>query len=128
MILLDTHAWIWYVTESKHLSVRARRAIEREEQAGVSAISCWEAAMLVEKKRIAFTLDIKEWVRIALEYPKIILLPILPEIAVASTVLPGAFHSDPADRFIAATSIHYNIPLITKDQRIRKYPYVKTIW
>lgn len=52
MILLDTHAWIWWVTESPNLSSRARRTITRSDELGVSAISCWEVAMLVAKQVI----------------------------------------------------------------------------
>jgi PIN domain nuclease of toxin-antitoxin system len=47
MILLDTHAWIWWVTESMHLSKQAAQAIAQADRLGVHIISCWEVAMLV---------------------------------------------------------------------------------
>lgn len=54
MILLDTHAWIWWVTESIQLSKQAAQAIAQADCLGVHVISCWEVAMLVEKGRIGF--------------------------------------------------------------------------
>lgn len=50
MVILDTHIWIWYVTESSKLSKKAIEHINKANVCGVSAISCWEVAMLVEKK------------------------------------------------------------------------------
>lgn len=52
MILLDTHAWIWWAASSPRLSRKAARAIEAAKPAYVSAMSCWEVAMLVAKKRL----------------------------------------------------------------------------
>ena len=53
MIILDTHAWIWWVNESKKLSDKAQAAIQQADSVGISAISCWEVAMLVGKERIS---------------------------------------------------------------------------
>ena len=52
MILLDTHAWIWWVTESARLSAKATQAIVQANSLGVHIISCWEVAMLVEKGQV----------------------------------------------------------------------------
>ena len=82
MILLDTHAWIWWVTESNRLSKRALRAIRRADAVGVSPLSCWEIAMLVEKERIGLSMDVREWVERALEPPTVQIVPLDPAIAV----------------------------------------------
>jgi PIN domain nuclease of toxin-antitoxin system len=50
------------------------------------------------------------------------------EDAISSTQLPGDFHKDPADRIIVAMARRYNVPLITCDNNILRYPHVKTIW
>ena len=50
------------------------------------------------------------------------------EIGYKSTLLPGEFHNDPADRMIVATARKFAIPLVTADQKIRAYQHVKTIW
>ena len=103
MIMLDTHAWIWWNNESPELPKSVIENIEKSDSIGVSVISCWEVAMLVAKKRIGFTMDIQDWINLALERPKIQLVPIDAKIAVLATRLPGALHGDPVDRLIAAT-------------------------
>ena len=80
MILMDTHAWIWWATESSHLSPRARQAIDETDDLGVSIISCWEVAMLFAKQRIGFNIDVQDWIDLALQRPKIRLIPLDPKI------------------------------------------------
>jgi len=128
MIVLDTHAWIWWVSESPKLSETARKAIINSESLGINVISCWEVAMLVAKKRIGFRIDVQDWIELALKRPKVQLISIDPKIAILSTRLPGDFHDDPADRFIAATCLKFGVPLISKDRRIAEWGYVETIW
>ena len=128
MILLDTHTWIWWVSESSQLSAKARRAIQETEDAGVSIISCWEVAMLVARGRIGFTLDVKVWIDRALQRPKIRLLPIDPEIAVLSTRLPGSFHADSVDRLLAATCMTHGVPLVGMDERIAAWGQIACVW
>lgn len=115
MIILDTHAWIWWVNESAKLTPKAKLAIEEADSIGISAISCWEVSMLVAKERIGFSMDVQVWIELALQRPRARLLPITPEIAVLSTRLPGSFHGDPSDRLIVATSLVHKAILITKD-------------
>ncbi|OIR00446.1 ribonuclease VapC22 [mine drainage metagenome] len=124
LVLLDTHAWIWLLNGNERIGAKARRAIQRslaEEAVLVSAISVWEVAMLVSKGRLVLDRDVGEWVHAALSLPGIRLEPISPEVAVASTRLPGAIHSDPADRMIAATARHLGSTLITADQLLLDY-------
>ncbi|HEC85029.1 MAG: type II toxin-antitoxin system VapC family toxin [Candidatus Parabeggiatoa sp. nov. 2] len=127
MILLDTHAWIWWVTESMHLSKQAAQAIAQADRLGVHIISCWEVAMLVEKGRIGFNRDVAEWVDLALQRPKVTLVPFEPKTAVLAASLKD-FHGDPADRFLVATCLTHNIPLVTKDQKIHDWQQISVIW
>ncbi|MBD2152366.1 PIN domain-containing protein [Pseudanabaena sp. FACHB-1277] len=55
MIILDTHAWLWWMNESNKLSVKALEAINSADLIGIPAINCWEIAMLVEKSRIGLS-------------------------------------------------------------------------
>ena len=71
MIVLDTHAWIWWVGESPDLSRRAKQAIAKADEIGVHAISCWEVAMLVSRKRLGLSMDVDDWIGEALRYPKV---------------------------------------------------------
>lgn len=126
MIVLDTHVWVWWVQGEPRLPRNAVERIEQEEAAGigVSAISCWEIAKLVEHGRLALPLPVEEWLTTALSYPGMELVPISPRIAVESTQLPGEFHSDPADQIIVATARVLGCSLLTADHKIRRYPHV----
>jgi PIN domain nuclease of toxin-antitoxin system len=129
MIVLDTHIWVWWVHSSERLTEAQAKAMAANEDdvIGVSAISCWEIAKLVEYDRIELPCSLKEWFEQALSYPGIRLLELTPEIAIESTQLPGEFHRDPADQIIVATARIYGCPVMTSDDKILKYPHVATV-
>ena len=131
MILLDTHTWVWWVSNPDRLSASARQAIDRTAATGeiyVSSISTWEVALLVHRQRLTLTMDVNDWVARSERLPFIRFIPVDNAIAIKSVGLPGPFHSDPADRIIVATAIVSGTPLVTKDTRIQDYPHVETIW
>jgi PIN domain nuclease of toxin-antitoxin system len=129
LILLDTHIWIWWVHGAKELSSANELIISNSENfgLGISIISCWEVAKLVENRRLILPLDVSQWIDTALNYPGIVLLPFTPEIAVESTQLPGNFHKDPADQIIVVTSRIYKIPVLTVDNKILDYQFVEKV-
>lgn len=129
MIILDTHIWVWWVHDAPQLPEDYRRVIEQHEVTGlgISAISCWEVAKLVEKGRLALPCPVDEWLDQALAYPGVQVLPLTPVIAVASTQLPQPFHRDPADQIIVATARVHHCPLVTLDTLIRAYPHVQLL-
>jgi PIN domain nuclease of toxin-antitoxin system len=88
----------------------------------------WEFSKLLEKKRLAISCDPEEWIRVALEMPKLRLVPLSPTIASRSTRLPGPFHDDPADQIIVATAREENATVVTADERIRAYPHCRSMW
>ena len=120
LLLLDTHAWVWLMEGSSRLS--NSKALPQVEQAAhynqlrVSIISVWEVAMLESKKRLRFTVPCLEWIQRSLRAPGLSLLPLLPEIVVESTRLPGEFHGDPADRLITSTARRHAAVVVTRDQ------------
>jgi PIN domain nuclease of toxin-antitoxin system len=128
MIVLDTHIWIWWVHGDEQLTREHYEYIQEQESEGlgISAISCWEVAKLVEYGRLSLPISVEEWLDEALAYPGIIFLELTPRICVASTQLPGNFHRDPADQIIVATARVYNCPIVTVDRKIRDYPHVET--
>lgn len=131
MILLDTHAWLWWQAEPTKLSAPALRAIRQAARTtciGISALSCWEIAMLVAKERIGLSLDVTAWIAQALEHPAVQLLELSPTIAIASTRLTGSPPNDPVDRILIATAKTHNCAIVSKDRRIRSYPQVESIW
>ena len=126
-LLLDTHVWIWVSIEDKRsLSGKANRLIRQTRQKWISAISCWELAKLVEKKRISFSIPVVTWMRRSLNEFNINVADLSPEIAVESTQLRD-FHSDPADQIIVATSRVLGMPLLTSDKRILDFADVQTV-
>lgn len=131
MIVLDTHALVWWVTGDPTLSKKAKSAIERELAAGeilVSSISAWEIAMLVEREKLVLSMDVGSWLAAVADIEAVRFISVDPEIAVKSVELPGEFHKDPADRMIVATARKFSVSLVTKDEKIRAYPHVRTLW
>ena len=129
MIVLDTHIWVWWVHGDEKLTSSQLEIIEANEdgEIGISAISLWEIAKLVENKRIELPTSLERWFKQALSYPGIRILELTPEIAAESTRLPGEFHKDPADQIIVATARVMKCVLVTSDERILNYPHVKTM-
>jgi PIN domain nuclease of toxin-antitoxin system len=128
LVILDTHAWIWWVSDPGKLSDHARTEIDGAASIGVCAISCWEVAMLVAKDRLRLDRDVLTWIRQALRQPRVRLIPLLPDIAVAAARMGNDVPADPADRMIAATARHLAAPLVTRDQALQAALAVDTIW
>jgi PIN domain nuclease of toxin-antitoxin system len=117
-LLLDTHVLVWLMFGDPKLGPQAGDAIRRacrKDRAMVSAITPWEIGILVSKKRIDLFRDVLDWVRDALAIPGETLVPLEPEIAVASTRLPFEMHADSADRILVATARHLGATLVTAD-------------
>jgi PIN domain nuclease of toxin-antitoxin system len=129
MIVLDTHIWVWWVHGDARLSVRQNEWLAENEARGlgVSIISCWEVAKLLERGRLVLPCPAADWFDQALAYPGVTLLELTPHIALESTQLPGAFHRDPADQIIVATARVHDAQLLTSDEKILAYPHVKTL-
>jgi PIN domain nuclease of toxin-antitoxin system len=130
-IVLDTHAWIWWVNGSQELSAVALRHIDtaiKNHSVFISAISAWEVALLVERNRLRLTMDVQDWIARTEALPFVKIIAIDVAIALKSVQLLGEFHKDPADRIIVATALRLGLPVISKDEKIQHYPHVKTIW
>ncbi|MGE8365916.1 type II toxin-antitoxin system VapC family toxin [Cupriavidus basilensis] len=131
MIVLDTHTLVWWVSRDPLLSRKAKASIEKELDGGqimVSSISAWEIAALVARERLVLSMDATSWFATVGQIEAVRVVPVDTEIAIKSVELPGVFHKDPADRMIVATARKFSVPLVTKDEKIRAYPHVKTIW
>ena len=126
MIVLDTHAWIWWVGKPEKLEKKARRAIDKSDRIGVAAVSVWEVAMKVRLGKLRFDRPCRVWIDAALaDDPRTELLPLSPRMSVDAAELSWA-HGDPADRFIVATA--RDAVLITADERIRASGLVRCAW
>jgi PIN domain nuclease of toxin-antitoxin system len=129
VIVLDTHAWLWWVDRPERLSENASDAIDTATEIGVSTISAWELTMLVVRRRISLDREVDLWVRQALADERIQTLAPSAQVAVAAGELDEKrFPGDPADRLIYATARSIGATLITRDEAIRAFDAVSTLW
>ena len=129
--LLDTHAWVWWVTDDRRLSRSALRTIERDQAKdalSLSLISIWEVAKKVEKGQLVLDRPLDDWLDSATHQPGLHLAELSQPILVESCRLAPPFHGDPADQIIVATARDRDATIITKDQRIQEYAHVRTVW
>ncbi len=131
MIVLDTHAWVWWLSSPERVSKPAReviaRAMERRE-IFLSSISSWEIALLIRKGRLELAMPVEDWVARSEALPFLQFVACDNHIVLRSNRLPGTLHEDPADRIIIATALSLGASLVSKDRKIRDYPHVKTVW
>ncbi len=129
VIVLDTHAWLWWVAAPERLSPAAEQAIEQASHIGVSTLSCWEMAMLVVRGRVSLDRDVGLWVKQALADERVESLAPSAEAAVAAGLLDAqSFPGDPVDRLIYATARSAGATLITRDTAIRAFDSRSTLW
>ncbi len=126
MLVLDTHAWMWFVDAPDRLSREAARSIARADRLGVSAISVFEFVDLVERGRVEPSMPARAWVRNALAVERTDLLPLTAEIAVDAAQLH--FAGDPIDRIVYATARAAGAQLVTRDQRLHAFDPDRTVW
>lgn len=131
MIVLDTHALIWWVSDPTRLSQRARRALAialRRAPVAASAISLFEIATAVRRGRLELGLSLEQWLELLQKLPELRFEPVSAEIAQAAGGFPDSVPGDPADRIIAATALALGAKLISADTRLRKSPVLQVVW
>ena len=119
-MLLDTCALIWLAIGGGQLSSRILQAIDECETVAVSSISSFEIAHAYKKGKLELPCDPEKWFHDVLTHHDILEIKLDRTIATASTKLPD-HHKDPCDRFIIATAILNNLPVVTKDRTFENY-------
>jgi PIN domain nuclease of toxin-antitoxin system len=97
VIVLDTHVGVWLVSDPKHLSARARAAIDQavaEKAILISSSSAWEVALLVARGRLKLTMEAGDWIARSEDLPFLRFVAGDNAIAVRSVNLPGRLHGD----------------------------------
>ncbi len=129
--LLDTHVWLLWLLGQPELAANERTALDALAAAGtppaLSAISLWEAQLLVAKGRLELDSPLTHWLPTAAAAETVSLLPIDVRVILALDDLPKGFHGDPADRIIVATARTHGLTLATRDGNIRRSRSVK-LW
>jgi|SRR5450432_520006 len=122
-LLFDTHVLIWWLNDEPRLTRAQVQALDRAnaagERFGVSAISFWEIAKLIEHGRVKLPRSLDQFFDEIESHPAVQLVPLTPRISIESTRLGARFHHDPADQIIAATARVHGLRLVTADERIR---------
>ena len=129
--IADTHAVIWYLYDDARISEKAKRYIEETKdhgnQIGISTITLVEIVYLIEKGRInmdAFTIlsnELKDNQSVLQE------IPLTNRIVIDLATIDRTSIPDMPDRIIAATALHLNVPLLSRDEKIT-ISRVETIW
>ena len=131
-VVADTHALVWYLVEPERLSQVALDALEGSIAAGepvyISAISLIEICYLIEKRRIATDLLQRILAVLNDPNPSLVVVPIDLAISIAIREIDRDTVPDMPDRIIAATALHLNLPLVTRDRKILAEGAIVTIW
>jgi PIN domain nuclease of toxin-antitoxin system len=131
VILLDTHVLVWLVADEGRLSKRASSAIRRARASdgiGIADITIWELAFFFARGALRTHGTVENTVRNFVIRSGANVKPITAEIAVLATQFPDDYPKDPVDRLIGATARAEGIALVTRDEKIRSSPLLKTIW
>ena len=129
MILLDTHALLWWALDPGKLSSAAAASLASMERRGgfASAISIWELGVKVQRGKLELGLPIDEFAQRIDKSGIVELLPVTTATWLRSLDLPWD-HRDPADRVIVATAILQDVPLLTADAEIHRFDGISCVW
>ena len=117
-LLPDTHIFLWSLLEPTRLSKRVAAELENPlNELWLSPIVIWEVLVLAERRRISLEPDAATWVRRVCQTVPFRQAPLTHEVAIQSRAI-DLVHQDPADRFLAATALVYDLTLVTADHRL----------
>ena len=125
--IADTHAFIWFVTDSPQLSARAKDLFESpDSERLLSLASIWEIAIKTNLGKLSFDKPLEQFLpeQMALNYISLLDISMPHALRIATLQL---FHRDPFDRMIIAQSLTENLPVLSNDQAFDAYG-VKRIW
>ncbi len=128
-LLLDTHTWLWRLLDPDRVSHAAEEAIaDRESELFLSPISIWETLILTRKGRLSLRPSPGEWILDALRRSAPSAVPLNHGIAMRSEALDGFASNDPADRFLVATALEYDLTLVTADRAMHDFSPLTVLW
>jgi PIN domain nuclease of toxin-antitoxin system len=129
-LLLDTHAWVQWITEPSSLTpptVSLIGAALADNRMWLSTVSTWEIALLVARGRLGLGIPVRDWVARTESLDGLRFMTLNNGLALRAVELPD-LHGDPADRFIVASAEYLGATLVTRDERLRGYARIRTVW
>ncbi len=126
-VLLDTHAFLWWITDSEKLSARARRVIAAaDNEVFFSAASGWEIAIKARLGRVVLPEDPERFIPAQLDANGFQILPVHLRHALRVSALPD-LHRDPFDRLLIAQAALEGLTILSGDKQLSGYS-VKVVW
>jgi PIN domain nuclease of toxin-antitoxin system len=126
-LLLDTHIWLWSVTDPSRLTSRVAKALtDLENELWLSPISVWELTVLHRKQRLKPPSDVPGWVAKSMEELKLSEAALTVEVALAVSSISFS-HADPADHLLAATAKVFDLTLVTADEHLMHLPGIRVL-
>ena len=128
MLLLDTHAFVWLVSDQAQLPASAQAAIRAN--AGtlfLSGISGMEIGLAVKRGRLELPTDPEAFVQRGLVQHGVREIAVTAALGCRATRLPD-IHNDPFDRIIIATAHAHRLDILSRDATIPQYPHIRVIW
>lgn len=123
-LLLDTHIWLWSLSEPKRIGRRVLVQLkDQDNELWLSPMSTYEALTLYYKGRFEIDGDLEEWLARAIAGTRE--APLTHEIALVARQL--SMHQDPADRILAATAQVLDLTLVTADERLLGLGTIRTM-
>jgi PIN domain nuclease of toxin-antitoxin system len=130
-LVLDTHSLVWYLLGSQRLSSTAGHEIdaclERGDSLKVASVSLVELIYLVEKKRLPEIVKARLAELLDIPDAGVLVVPLDRQIADTVSAIDRSSVPDMPDRIIAATALYLDLPVVTRDGKIRS-SNIRTIW
>jgi PIN domain nuclease of toxin-antitoxin system len=129
MVILDTHALLWWTLDPEKLSGKAASMCSEFEEHGayISSISIWKMGIKIRNGKLDIGMSIRDYTEKLKRLGSVEVLPVDELVWIRSLELEWE-HRDPADRAIVATALIKGLPLMTKDVIIRSSRLVQCIW
>lgn len=125
-ILLDTHAFLWFVNDDAQLSSTARNLIESDTDVWVSMASLWEIAIKVSINKLTLPQPFNEFISQQIQTNEMDILSISLAHLNHLLTLP-LHHRDPFDRLLIAQSQVEKVSLVSLDAIVDRYN-INRIW
>ncbi len=126
-LLLDTHIWIWLISQPEKLSRAVKREIQNSKnELYISPVSIWEAGQMARRGRLKTKVTFSAYIEQTLARPEFQEAPFNFAVAIEASHLQLP-QGDPGDVFLAATASVYGMTLVTNDEQLLACKWLKTI-